>query len=291
MREENPRFQAAPDRARDATTPDRFHDTGRPGARNHASGATTPARGGVRQPSGRTNATPRDRARTRTRGRTRRGRAKALPPARITLDGRDVLLTVKPIKNIYLRIKPPDGRIEISAPADVSMGRLVEFMHRRSAWIDRQQARIRDAAAATTATGGHGTGTTPAQPPANPAQPVWDDARKREAKAIIEAALPGLLAKWTPIVGKAPTNISLRLMRSRWGSCTPKTGRIRLNLALAFLPPRFLENTLVHEMTHLWTPKHGPEFQRRMDRYLPGWREVRAEKNRDHASTLQRAAS
>lgn len=256
---------------------------------------------GVRQrgetPSDRAHgdAWPRDGAKTHMRGRTRRDRAKALPPARITLDGRDVLLTVKPIRNIYLRIEPPDGRIEISAPADVSMGRLVEFMHRRSAWIDRQQARIRDAAAAPTATGGGhdgtGTGTAPTQPQATPTQPVWDEARKREAKAIIEAALPGLLAKWTPIVGKAPTNISLRLMRSRWGSCTPKTGRIRLNLALAFLPPRFLENTLVHEMTHLWTPKHGPEFQRRMDRYLPGWREVRAEKNRDHAAALQRAVS
>lgn len=219
------------------------------------------------------DARPRDRARARTRRRS-----KALPPARITLDGREVTLSIKNIKNIYLRIKPPDGHIEISAPANVNMGRLVEFVHQRSAWIDRQQARVRAAAAANDAN--------------HAAQPtIWDEERKREAKAIIEAALPGLLAKWTPIVGKAPTHISLRLMRSRWGSCTPKTGRIRLNLALAFLPPRFLENTLVHEMTHLWTPGHGPEFQRRMDGYLPGWRAVRAEKNRDHAEALHHTAA
>lgn len=205
-----------------------------------------------------------------------RVKTKSLPPAHITLDGREVTLTVKRIKNIYMRIKPPDGHIEISAPADASMGTLAQFMRKQSSWIDKQQQRVREAAAATAQNANQGAN----------AAPVWDEARKREAKAIINAALPGLLAKWTPIVGKAPTNISLRLMRSRWGSCTPKTGRIRLNLALAFMPPRFLEDTLVHELTHLWVLGHGPEFQRRMDAYLPDWRAIRAEKNRDYGATL-----
>lgn len=209
----------------------------------------------------------------RTGVRTRT--ARTLPSARVTIDGHEVMLTVKRIKNIYLRIKPPDGHIEVSAPANVSMGTLAEFLHTRSAWIDQQQERVRAAATRTGNALNAGSAT-------HGIFDGWDDARKREAKAIISTALPGLLAKWEAIIGKAPASISLRLMTTRWGSCTPATARIRLNLVLAFMPPRFLEYVLVHELTHLWAKGHGREFQRRMDLYLPDWRAIRKELNRDY---------
>ena len=111
-------------------------------------------------------------------------------------------------------------------------------------------------------------------------EPVWTDERRKRAEEAINAALPGLLAKWTPVVGKSPTHITLRLMTSRWGSCTPKTGRIRLNLQLGLMEPGFLEYVLVHELTHLWEHGHGERFRARMDAYLPRWRELRRELNR-----------
>lgn len=60
----------------------------------------------------------------------------------------------------------------------------------------------------------------------------------------------------------------------------PKTGRIRLNLQLGLMAPRFLEYVLVHEMTHLWENGHGEGFQRRMSAYLPQWRQLRRDINR-----------
>ena len=81
--------------------------------------------------------------------------------------------------------------------------------------------------------------------------------------------------KGSPIIGREPTHVTLRVMTSRWGSCTPKTGRIRLNLQLGLMDPRFLEYVLVHEMTHLWENGHGEGFQRRMSAYLPQWRRLR----------------
>lgn len=89
-----------------------------------------------------------------------------------------------------------------------------------------------------------------------------------------------MLAKWGPVIGRRPTHITLRLMTSRWGSCTPATGRIRLNLQLGLMEPRFLEYVLVHEMTHLWERGHGAGFQRRMTAYLPGWKVLRRDLNR-----------
>ena len=109
---------------------------------------------------------------------------------------------------------------------------------------------------------------------------MWTDERKHAAAAAIDAALPGLLRKWAPIVGRSPSHVTLRVMTSHWGSCTPKTGRIRLNLQLGLMEPRFLEYVLVHEMTHLWANGHGADFQRRMSAYLPSWRELRRELNK-----------
>lgn len=109
---------------------------------------------------------------------------------------------------------------------------------------------------------------------------VWTDENKARARRSIESQLPALLEKWQPIIGRGPTHITLRVMTSRWGSCTPRTGRIRLNLQLGLMAPRFLEYVLVHEMTHLWENGHGEGFQRRMSAYLPQWRQLRREINR-----------
>lgn len=106
-------------------------------------------------------------------------------------------------------------------------------------------------------------------------QSAWNDDMKSEAERRIRARLPELLRHWTTIIGRGPTHVTLRLMTSRWGSCTPATGRIRLNLQLGLMKPELLEYVLVHEMTHLWENGHGARFQRRMDAFLPNWRTLR----------------
>ena len=174
----------------------------------------------------------------------------------LEVDGLQLHVTRKRIKNLYLRIKPPLGTVEVSAPMRMSQRQIIGFAHERHSWIVQQQRRMFDRSA------------------------MWTDERKHAAAAAIDAALPGLLRKWAPIVGRSPSHVTLRVMTSRWGSCTPKTGRIRLNLQLGLMEPRFLEYVLVHEMTHLWANGHGADFQRRMSAYLPSWRELRRELNK-----------
>ncbi|KAB7788757.1 Zinc metalloprotease [Bifidobacterium cebidarum] len=174
----------------------------------------------------------------------------------------------KPIKNMYLRIKPPSGDVVVSAPNRMSERTIVDFVRGRRAWIDgnvrkMQRARERSLVAEPEHTGF-----------------VWTDELRQQAAANINAQLPALLAHWGAVVGRTPTHITLRLMTTRWGSCTPKTGRIRLNLQLGLMEPRFLEYVLVHEMTHLWERGHGAGFQRRIGSYLPNWRELRRDLNR-----------
>ncbi len=47
---------------------------------------------------------------------------------------------------------------------------------------------------------------------------------------------------------------------SRWGSCTPATGTIRLSHRLATMPTWVRDYVLVHELAHLLEPNHGPRF-------------------------------
>lgn len=48
--------------------------------------------------------------------------------------------------------------------------------------------------------------------------------------------------------------------RSRWGSCTPSRGSIRISSRLREMPPWVLDYVLVHELAHLLQPSHGPQF-------------------------------
>lgn len=206
----------------------------------------------------------------------------------IDVDGLPVRITRKAIKNMYLRVKPPQGDVVVSAPTRMPDAQIAEFVRQRHGWIVEQRRRMAKARQAgangnnlgggdTVGTAGDDAGTTTAN---GTTGEVWTEERRRQAADAINAQLPALLSHWGPIIGRTPTHITLRTMTTRWGSCTPRTGRIRLNLQLGLMEPRFLEYVLVHEMTHLWAGGHGAEFQRRMSQYLPDWRTLRHELNR-----------
>lgn len=47
---------------------------------------------------------------------------------------------------------------------------------------------------------------------------------------------------------------------TRWGSCTPGTGAIRLSHGLQGMPSWVVDYVLLHELAHLLVPHHGPDF-------------------------------
>ena len=63
--------------------------------------------------------------------------------------------------------------------------------------------------------------------------------------------------------------------RRRWGSCTPADATIRLSDRLAAMPAHVVDYVLLHELTHLLVPGHGPDFEAWMVRY-PRLLEARA---------------
>jgi len=71
----------------------------------------------------------------------------------------------------------------------------------------------------------------------------------------------------------------LQRMKTKWGSCNPTLGNIRLNTELVKKPKDLLEYVVVHEMAHLIEPTHNADFIALLDRHYLGWKDARNELN------------
>ncbi|NUV66262.1 M48 family metallopeptidase [Streptomyces sp. CAI-121] len=54
---------------------------------------------------------------------------------------------------------------------------------------------------------------------------------------------------------------------TRWGSCTPAEGSIRLSHRLQGMPEYVVDYVLLHELAHLLVPGHGPDFWQLLEAY------------------------
>ncbi len=64
---------------------------------------------------------------------------------------------------------------------------------------------------------------------------------------VMEAVSP-LIAKWEAAMAVKVERFLVRRMKTRWGSCTPRTRKIRLNTELVKKSAELLEYVVVHEM-------------------------------------------
>lgn len=82
-------------------------------------------------------------------------------------------------------------------------------------------------------------------------------------------ALPDVVERMEARIGVHAARWSVRVMKTRWGSCTPKTGAIRINARLAAYPPECLEFVVAHELVHLLEPSHNARFHALLDEFCP----------------------
>jgi predicted metal-dependent hydrolase len=54
---------------------------------------------------------------------------------------------------------------------------------------------------------------------------------------------------------------------SRWGSCTPDEGTIRLSHRMQRMPSYVIDSVIVHELIHLLVTDHSPAFYELMNKY------------------------
>lgn len=71
--------------------------------------------------------------------------------------------------------------------------------------------------------------------------------------------------------------ISIRPMKTQWGSCHPNAGKISLNLYLLATPPECIYYVVVHEFSHFLHPNHSIYFWNVVAQFVPDYKEKRKE--------------
>lgn len=212
----------------------------------------------------------------------------------------------KDIKNVYLSVYPPTGRIRISAPLRLDLDTVRIFAISKLGWIRKQQTKLhqqeRESArdyvnreshyylgkryllnvwetdSASRIELNHSTIEMHVRPDAGTdrKQEILNDWYRQKLKAII----PPIIRQWEGKLNVSVKEFGVKKMKTKWGSCSQGAGRIWLNLELAKKPMQCIEYVVVHEMVHLLERKHGERFIACMDQLLPMWQSHKQELNR-----------
>ncbi len=212
------------------------------------------------------------------------------------LEGIEIKVNKKQIKNIYMRIKPPAGEVVISAPLHMKDEDIYSFASSKIDWIRACRQKYEGFREPQLLTGEtvylwgrpytivlqEGRGRTEISGQNIFIYGLQDAGAEDRQRAVNEFYRLQLMQKiselaplWEQRTGLATTKWSIRNMKTRWGSCSPATGRISLALGLARKPVCCLEYVIVHELCHLLVPNHGADFKKLMDRFYPDWKQIK----------------
>jgi len=208
------------------------------------------------------------------------------------------------MKNIRLKVSPPDGTVSLSAPHATPDRELLQLVRGRLDWIQRQQNIIRSQPQAIHAdpvdgdpillwgqklplrlqeiTHTHNIRSTTAgfvresDSAITVASSVLDTHTVASAldqfyRDQLRARIPALAARWQPVVGREASFWGIKKMKTRWGSCNTQRARIWLNLELTKHPPECLNYVVVHELVHLFERHHNTRFYQRIANAMPDW--------------------
>ena len=205
--------------------------------------------------------------------------------------------TIERNKRKTLGIKVnPDGTVELRAPLDASLESIGERVHKRAAWITRQQRYFASFGIATVPrryVSGESHLYLGRQYMLRVMQSTVNAVHYHNNIIEIECRqkrdVATLLNTWyrqranfkfleyaKPIVeqfrvyGVEPKSIEIKKMDTRWGYCT-KAGYIYLNPRLICAPRCCIEYVITHELCHLVHRNHNKAFYALLSKHMPHW--------------------
>ena len=95
---------------------------------------------------------------------------------------------------------------------------------------------------------------------------------KEQCRIIFNEIVQNVHKKFIPYDISFP-QITLRNMKSRWGSCQPNKCVITLNKHLIEAPKSCIEYVVYHEFCHFIHPNHSKQFYSLLQIMLPDWKE------------------
>ncbi len=202
----------------------------------------------------------------------------------------------------------PDGSVHISAPAGTSPEWVAQQVLKKADWILRHQAEFASRPApppsrryeagslhyyqgqpyqlrlaearrhAVTVEANELVLTAPALLTPAQSEALLHTWYTHRARALFAESLERMWPRFAEFNLTRPT-LAVRQMRTRWGSCTPRSARIRLSPELVRARPECLDYVLLHECCHLLVGDHSQAFYDLQTRLMPDWQQWKAELN------------
>ena len=201
----------------------------------------------------------------------------------------------------------PDNRVEVRAPGRTSVDSIYQFVASTTPWIQKRLARNRLRPPAQKLRFVEGEkipflGRTIELQGVSGRRLHFDEARgvlyvPVEKRAGVSGTPPEagvkktavvrffetrarevfepLVKRYATIIGRSASHVSVRAMKSRWGSCS-STGRLSLNWRILCAPPEVAEYLVVHEMCHLIHRNHSDRFWKAVEKAMPEFKKARA---------------
>jgi predicted metal-dependent hydrolase len=202
----------------------------------------------------------------------------------------------------------PDGHVEVKVPLETPLERVEAAVHKRAAWIVRQQKQyatyakpnplprryvsgeayrylgrqyrlkvVEDAVERVILSRGYLTVYIKQTENKARIAALIEQWSRTQAERVFEERLEVCLGR-VESLGIGRPELSIRAMKTRWGSCTSK-GRILINPKLIQMPKDLIDYVVLHELCHLKELNHSTAFYSLLDRVLPDWRERRQKLN------------
>ena len=224
----------------------------------------------------------------------------------ININGIDIELSRKSMKNLRLSIHPPDGKVKLSVPKRISKVETEKFILSKMDWLKEKLKKYENATPqkekeyisgeehmlfgeiyflkivegkgkqrAELEDGNRINLFVKAGGNLEIRKKILDEFYREKLKNEIST----YITKWESLMNLKVNEWNVKRMKTKWGTCNIIYKRIWLNLELAKKTKKCLEYVVVHEMVHLIEKNHNKRFYSFLDKYFPDWKKVKEELN------------
>lgn len=224
----------------------------------------------------------------------------------MNIDGLEIEVERKSIKNMHLSVYPPDGRVHLSVPDYLTEGDVCSYVISKWEWIRKQQDEIAAQARQTqreyVSGENHyyfgvryrlrvsyvtsGANSVEVRGDTMTMRVRKDSTVERRAELMTEwyreqlkEYIGPLVERWAEKLEERDVTWQIKSMKTLWGSCNARRRSLLFNLELARVPKECIEYVVVHELTHLKIQNHSKVFEFLLGQQIPNWKSLRKKLN------------
>lgn len=191
----------------------------------------------------------------------------AIKTTSLIFNNHTIKLTPKRVK--YLRLKVGiNSEISLSVPLWACRNDIINFLHSNKTWLEKTLEKMAQKSNDTFKIFGK---VFELNFDESIYDTIFDNINQKltvKNRAALDKFLLNLIRDklnfyinlYSTKVGKNINRVSIKKMKTRWGSCNHKKGYINLNANLVHKDDRFIEYVVLHELTHLIYAHHQKSF-------------------------------